>query len=186
MSLQGYAVRHAVSLGYEAEATHVIWSEFEAAAPEVARLGAERLLRTGLAIVATIRRDGTPRIDPVEPFFSHGHLLLGMMRSQKAFDLLRDPRCLLHNPISDPNGSEGEFKLRGRAVDVQGANLWEGYRQAYADRWKRRPPEGFPFRVFSLDIDSAALIRWDIEKGEMIIGLWSLAHGVTETRRKYP
>jgi len=149
-------------------------------------VGERKLGGPGVVLVATIRRDGTPRIDPVEPFFSHGHLLLGMMRSQKAFDLLRDPRCLLHNPISDPNGSEGEFKLRGRAVDVQGANLWEGYRQAYADRWKRRPPEGFPFRVFSLDIDSAALIRWDIEKGEMIIGLWSLAHGVTETRRKYP
>src|SRR5438552_14837134 len=33
----------------------------------------------------TIRRDGTPRIDPVEPFFSHGHLLLGIPRSQKSF-----------------------------------------------------------------------------------------------------
>lgn len=164
----------------------MIWSDFEAAAPEMARLGAEHLWRTGLAIVATIRKDGTPRIDPVEPFLSHGHLLLGMMRSQKVFDLLRDPRCLLHSPISDPTGSEGEFKVRGRAIDARDAGLWEGYRQAYAERWKGAPPAGFPFRVFSLDIDSAALIRWDIEKSEMIIGLWSPAHGVTETRRKYP
>jgi len=67
----------------------MIWSEFEAAAPEMARLGAEHLLRTGLAIVATIREDGTPRIGPVEPFVARGHLLLGMMRSQKVFDLLR-------------------------------------------------------------------------------------------------
>ncbi len=66
----------------------MIWSEFEAAAPEMARLGAERLLRTGRAIVATIREDGTPRIDPAEPFIVRGHLL-GMMRSQKVFDLLR-------------------------------------------------------------------------------------------------
>ena len=81
---------------------------------------------------------------------------------------------------------EGEFKLRGRAVDVRDADLWEGYRQAYVERWKGRPPEGFPFHVFSLDIESAALIRWDIEKGEMIIGQWSPDHGETEARRKYP
>lgn len=164
----------------------MIWKDFENAAPQLAGLGAERLLRTGLAIIATIRKDGTPRIDPVEPFFSHGHLLLGMMRSQKAFDLLRDPRCLLHSSISDPGGSEGEFKLRGRAVDVRDAGLWEGYRQAYAERWKGPPPDGFPFRVFSLDIESAALIRWDIENGVMIMGQWSPDRGVTETRRKYP
>lgn len=164
----------------------MIWKEFETAAPEVARLGAERLLRTGLAIVATIRKDGTPRIDPVEPFFAHGHLLLGMMRSQKAFDLLRDPRCLLHSPISDPTGAEGEFKLRGRALAVGDADLWEGYRQAYADRWKARPPEGFPFRVFSLQIETATVIRWDIEKSEMIIDRWSAQGGVTSVRRAYP
>src|SRR3989442_3280014 len=150
----------------------MIWKDFENAAPQLAGLGAERLLRTGLAIVATIRKDGTPRIDPVEPFFSHGHLLLGMMRSQKAFDLLRDPRCLLHTPISDPGGSEGEFKVRGRAVDVQDAGLCEGYHQAYAERWKAPPPDGLPFRVLSLDIQSAALIRRAIGNCVMISAQW--------------
>src|SRR2546428_8549026 len=108
----------------------MIWKDFENAAAQLAGLGAERLLRTGLAIVATIRKDGTPRIDPVEPFFSHGHLLLGMMRSQKAFDLLRDPRCLLHRSISDPGGAEGEFDLLGWAVDRRDGDLWGGYRSA--------------------------------------------------------
>ena len=88
----------------------MIWKDFENAAAQLAGLGAERLLRTGLAIIATIRKDGTPRIDPVEPFFSHGHLLLGMMRSQKAFDLLRDPRCLLHHggrhTVRTPTGAD--------------------------------------------------------------------------------
>jgi len=84
----------------------------------------------------------------VEPFFSRGHLLLGMMRSQKAIDLLRDPHCLLHSSISDPGGSEGEFKLRGRAVDIRDAGLWEGYRQAYAERWKGTPSGRVPLAHF--------------------------------------
>ena len=165
----------------------MIWREFEEAAPEVARLGEERFKRTGVALVGTLRKDGSPRIDPVEPYLVQGHLLLGMLsQSQKALDLLRDSRCVLHSAISDPNGSEGEFKLHGRAVNVQDADLWEGYRQAFDERWQSPPPEAFPGHIFSLDIESAAFIGWDIEKGEMIVKLWSSELGVRETKRKYP
>ena len=50
-------------------------------------------------------------------FFLPGEVLLGMMyRSKKALDLLRDPRCVLHSTVSNPNGSEPELKLYGRAL----------------------------------------------------------------------
>ncbi len=38
--------------------------------------------------------------------------------SRKALDLLRDPRLVVHSPTSDRAGTEGDFKLYGRAVDV--------------------------------------------------------------------
>jgi hypothetical protein len=68
----------------------MIWKEFRESAPEMAELGEERFERTGLVLVGTICRDGSPRISPVEPLITEGHLFLGMMwQSMKALDLLR-------------------------------------------------------------------------------------------------
>jgi hypothetical protein len=57
----------------------MIWRDLEAAAPELARLGAERLDAPGFALLGTLRRSGAPRISPVEPFLAAGHLLFGLM-----------------------------------------------------------------------------------------------------------
>ena len=100
-------------------ATDVSWAVFAEAAPELAALGEAQFARTGLALVGTLRRDGWPRISPVEPFIANGQLYLGMMwRSVKALDLLRDPRCVVHSTVSNRDGTEGEFKVYGRAVEV--------------------------------------------------------------------
>ena len=69
----------------------VTWQEFAEKNPELAAVGEARFRRTGLALVGTLRRDGWPRISPVEPFIVDGKLYLGMMwRSRKALDLFRD------------------------------------------------------------------------------------------------
>lgn len=90
------------------------WQEFAQQDPELAALGQERLDRHGLVMVATLRKNGFPRISPVEPLFFNGQLYLGMMwRSQKALDLLRDPRCSIHNAVSDRHATEGESRSTG-------------------------------------------------------------------------
>src|SRR5919198_2179768 len=95
------------------------WGEFRQAASELAALGQERFERNGLALVGTITRDGHPRISPVEPYIVEGELMLGMIwRSQKALDMQRDPRVVVHSTVSDKEGTEGDFKLYGRAIDV--------------------------------------------------------------------
>jgi Pyridoxamine 5'-phosphate oxidase len=100
------------------------WRDLEAGAPEIARLGAERLERVGLALLATLRNDGSPRINPVEPHIVDGQLVFAAMRrTTKARDLSRDPRCFLHSVVSDPDGSEGELKLSGRAEELHDPGL---------------------------------------------------------------
>jgi hypothetical protein len=42
----------------------VSWGELEAAAPEIAGLGRERLEHVGVALLGTLRADGWPRIGP--------------------------------------------------------------------------------------------------------------------------
>ena len=130
------------------------WRQLAARAPELAALGEAQFARTGLSLVGTLRRDGWPRISPVEPFISEGQLCLGMMwQSVKALDLLRDPRCVVHSTVSDRNGSEGEFKVYGRAAEV--TNLDERRRfcdAVYAAIGLR--PEEPEFHCFAIAIES--------------------------------
>jgi Pyridoxamine 5'-phosphate oxidase len=148
------------------------WDEFKAAAPELAGLGEGLFERAGVVLVGTIRKDGSPRISPVEPLITDGELFLGMMwQSLKALDLLRDPRCTIHSAVSDREGAEGEFKLYGRAVDVHDLEVRRRYGDALYQKIGFRPEEP-NYHLFSVDIFSAAffitqgdyrvLMRWKI------------------------
>ena len=96
------------------------WSQFKQSAPDLASLAEERFQRHGLVLVGTLRRDGWPRISPVEPLIVEGVLYLGMTyRSHKALDLLSDPRITVQTIVSNKDGIEGEVKLYGRAEDVR-------------------------------------------------------------------
>jgi hypothetical protein len=159
----------------------MIWREFEIAAPELAELGRRRFEATHVALLGTIRKDGSPRISPIEPYLVLDHLLLGMLSgSHKALDLSQDPRCTLHSSVSDADGSEGEFKLDGRAVLVTDPALHHGDYEAW---WTAE--DASPARVFSVDIASAAHIAWDLKKGEMTVRRWSPESRVRSTVRGY-
>ena len=137
------------------------WNEFAKAAPELAKAGEERFERWGLILLGSLRKDGTPRISPVEPLIVDGELMLGMMwQSKKALDLLRDPRCLVHSIITDRKGNEGEFKLRGRARDISDLEIREAYGKALFEKigWRPQEPE---LHLFAIDIEHAALIAFE-------------------------
>ncbi len=139
-------------------------------------------MRSGVALLATLRGDGSPRIDPVEPFFVEEHLLLGLMaRSRKALALLRDPRYALHSTVTSPDAGEPELKLYGRARLVEDPDLLAADPTAW---WTSRPPE--VARVFTLEIERAALVEWKLEQGEMTVIRWSRARGVTRQTSAYP
>ncbi len=55
------------------------WRDMEVGAPEIARLGAARLSAARVAMLGTLRRDGSLRISPTEPYLVHGRLLVGAM-----------------------------------------------------------------------------------------------------------
>ena len=159
----------------------MIWRDLETAAPEIARLGWQRLERARVALLGTLRSDGWPRISPVEPYLAQGHLLFGAMsRSLKARDLLRDPRCVLHSAVTGPDNAEGELKIYGRA-EAADEELRSSCPQGW---WADRPAESA--LVFSLAIEQAAFVSWDLERGEMTVRRWSPGRGYTETTRGYP
>ena len=140
------------------------WQQFAEAAPELAALGEAQFARTGLALVGTLRRDGWPRISPVEPFIADGQLYLGMMRrSVKALDLLRDPRCVVHSTVVDRHGTEGEFKVYGRAAEVTDPDEWRLFAEAVYAAIGFRPTEG-EGHCFAIAIESVAFSRLEGEE----------------------
>jgi hypothetical protein len=97
-----------------------VWRDLELGAPRLARLGMARLDAARVALLGTLRRDGSPRISPIEPCLADGQLLIGAMAwSQKTADLRRDPRYVLHSAVTGPDSGEGELKPRSFASQQQ-------------------------------------------------------------------
>jgi hypothetical protein len=74
--------------------------------------------------IATLRRDGSPRISASEAQFDGGELMFGMMGgSMKLRDVRRDPRIAIHAPTleppaGNPESGPGDAKMAGRAVEI--------------------------------------------------------------------
>jgi hypothetical protein len=133
------------------------WRGFAAASPELAALGRELFERQELCMFGSIRRNGWPRISPCELDFVGDEIMLGMMwQSPKARDLARDSRCVLHSCTSDRLGTEGDFKLYGRARDVRDSESRDAYRAAIWARIDWEPED--PFHLFAIDVESAGYV----------------------------
>src|SRR5256885_14815302 len=97
----------------------VAWRTLEQMVPELASLVRERFDAFGLGLLATLRRDGSPRISGIEPLFTDDELWLGMMpKSLKALDLFRDGRFSLHSATTDKQVTNGDARVSGVALDV--------------------------------------------------------------------
>jgi hypothetical protein len=100
------------------------WREIEQDAAEFAAKVRARFEAGTNKTLATLRRDGAPRISGSEAAFRDGELTFGMMPgSVKLSDVRRDPRIALHSPtIEPPDGAPqdwpGDAKLAGTAVEI--------------------------------------------------------------------
>jgi hypothetical protein len=103
----------------------VTWKAFAAAEPDLADVGRSLIFqfKVGLAFLATVRRDGAPRLHPVCPVLSDERLfVLITPASPKHQDLARDGRYALQT-FPQPKPGSDEFYLAGTGalVDDQAA-----------------------------------------------------------------
>ena len=127
------------------------WNEISRHAPDLAAKVEQRFADTGLGYLATLRVNGFPRVSGLEPLFAGGELWLGvMLDSQKARDLLRDPRFALHSANIDKEVVAGDARVTGRAV-VAGDETVEQFRVAFAAATGNEPPPG-AFHLFRADV----------------------------------
>jgi hypothetical protein len=153
----------------------VSFPRLAAEAPDLAQLLRSRLDATGVAILGTIRADGSPRLDPIEPFFIDGELVLGVAaRTGKARDLRRDPRCALHAMVSGPNAGEPDAKLHGRVAASDHRGGW----------WVARPAGEAD--VYRFVVAEAVTIEWDLQASRMRVRRWTPVGGESVAERPYP
>lgn len=99
------------------------WREIENDAPEFAARVRNRFEIGTNKTIATLRRDGAPRISGSELQFVDGEVTLGMMGgSMKLLDVRRDDRIAVHSPTleppkDDPSAWPGDAKMAGAVVE---------------------------------------------------------------------
>jgi hypothetical protein len=152
------------------------WTEFEAAAPTLAERVRSRLDAHVHKTLATVRRDGAPRISGTETAFAEGDLWIGSMwHARKALDLRRDPRFALHSGSDDPPGWNGDAKLAGVVEEITDPE------RVRAINGPKAPPG--PSHLFRLDLREVSVVALH-ESGQAIeIEVWTPSRGVRTIER---
>lgn len=95
----------------------VTWAEFVDHAPSFADAGRRLLHDHEIAYLATVRRDGAPRLHPVVPIETASGLYIAVnCQSPKRWDLARDRRYALHAALG---ANDEEFVITGRVRRVE-------------------------------------------------------------------
>jgi hypothetical protein len=143
------------------------WQQFLDAAPEFARRVEALFTGHKHHTMATVRKDGAPRISGTEVEIDAAELCLGMMPATfRAADLRRDPRLAIHShsidpPDGDPGAWSGEATISGRAEELP-------HHRRASDH-------------FRVDIEHVVLTR--IESRQLVIETWAREHGLVRRQR---
>lgn len=119
--------------------------------------------------MATLRRDGSPRISGTEVEFADGQLRMGSMPGAvKALDLRRDSRVAIHGPSEDPpasnpSGWKGEAKVAGKAIEVK---------------------SGIDGHRFFIDIDEAVITHLNEAGNRLVVESWNPIRGYRKVERE--
>lgn len=118
--------------------------------------------------MATIRRDGSPRISGTEVQFKKTGLHIGSMTgAMKARDLQRDPRVAIHGPTADPPekhpaGWVGEAKIAGTAKELKTRGA---------------------AHTFRIDITEAVITRLNEAGTRLLVESWNPKRGYRKLER---
>jgi Pyridoxamine 5'-phosphate oxidase len=141
------------------------WKEIEAAEPDFARRVRERFDAYKHKVIATLRKDGSPRISGIEAEFKEGRVSMGMMPgSRKAHDLQRDPRLALHTGTRDPSEQAGEVidaKLSGLAREIPGG----------------------AHHAFDIDVKEVVMVSLGEPADHLVIEIWREGRGLRSVKR---
>ena len=149
------------------------WHEIQKAEPEFAARVRELFDAHRHKTLATLRKDGSPRISGTEvEFTDDGDVRLGMMPdSLKLRDVLRDPRVAVHSGSEDPDDDNpaawpGDAKFAGIVQQIESGD-------------KSGPPGNY----FSVDVTEVVLTRVADSGDHLEIKSWHPDRGLVTRQR---
>ena len=152
------------------------WSDFEAAAPPLAERVRARLDAHTHKTLATLRRDGSPRISGTETQLVDGELWIGSMwQARKAQDLQRDPRFALHSGSDDPPDWSGDAKLAGVVEEIADPDV--------VQRINGDAAAAGPSHLFRLDLREVSTVGLTDDRKAIVIESWTPKRGVRTVTR---
>jgi Pyridoxamine 5'-phosphate oxidase len=132
------------------------WNAFAESAPELAELGLKLLNQYGAAFLATVRKDGSPRLHPVVPIVTEGRLFV-FCGGPKVYDLRRDGRYNLHALIGR---DDTEFLVAGRALYVNDDRTIRAAVARAAPYKVPVDPSDLTHQLFHFNIERAHVTVW--------------------------
>ena len=150
------------------------WSEFEAEAPELAAVAARLwpgIVALGrgaplgeepvftISYLASIRRDGGPRLHPFCPIIADGRLFAAIPPSSpKGWDLRRDPRCVIH---ALPGPDDDELCIRATAREASDDDVRQLVRHVVSQSGVGGMIESISHHpLFEFELDQVDVARW--------------------------
>lgn len=150
------------------------WAEFEAAEPALARRVGALFRAHRHHTMATLRRDGAPRLSGTEVEIVEGDLVLGMMAgARRAGDLRRDPRLALHTHTSDPPPEQDD------------PSSWVGDAKVSGTAHERAPAPGDDgAHRFRIELQEVVLTCVGTPSDHLVIEVWRPGRGVERIERR--
>ena len=137
------------------------WEQFALEAPDLAAAVRARFEASKHHVLATLRRDGSPRVSGTEVHWDGPDLVIGSMwHAVQAKYLLRDSRFALHANPGDGSMEGGDAKVSGRAVETP-APPGDGDGEP-----------GVPSHRFCLQLDEVVLTRIHPAGDRLVVESW--------------
>lgn len=159
----------------------VSWAEFVAAEPALARRCRDSLDAHKHKTIATLRRDGSPRISGIELIFWRDDVWCGsMLGAVKARDLIRDGRYALHSGSADPPEWPGDAKFAGIAEVITDHDL---IRQSIAEHPEAGETEPDALHFFRLAVAEVTFTGLNEARDKLVIETWDPGRGLRRIER---
>lgn len=139
------------------------WKVFENQAPDLAQLAHEKLDRN-IAYLATIKKDGSPRLHPVTPFIGNGMLFIFTEPSSpKIRDLQENRQYALHCSVGG-GGPLIEVLVSGEAVVIDNLSV----RREQAESVAASPVVTENYVLFEFQVRRVLVVEYDEERRPVV------------------
>ena len=147
------------------------WSDFAAHQYPLAAVAEDQLIKPGVLLIGTTRRDGSARISGVEPLIMDGDLWLSMDarfgQGTRSAPRPADPAAQHHHQ----SGTPGRIMIRGTVRTETAHDRQRRYAAAAEAHLGWRPVPG-EFTLFAVDIAEVAYIGHDAGSNAQHVARW--------------